>query len=89
MTLNIKSYGTWYLCSDVPHRNTFGWHSAIMTSGDFMVDDKDIEKLVQRMKDIQVEQAKVIRRLQVVQNKCTMSNTSKFSLDDRVILRAE
>ncbi len=67
MILNIKSYGTWYLCSDVPHRNTFGCHSAIMTSGDFMVDDKDIEKLVQRLKDIQVEQAKVIRRLQVVQ----------------------
>lgn len=41
------------------------------------------------MNDIQVGQAKVIWRLQVVQKKCATLNASKFSCGDRVVITSK
>ena len=51
-----------------------------------MSEAKDIERLVQRLIVIQVEQAKVIRSLQAVQKKCELSSPSQFEPGNRVLI---
>ena len=51
-----------------------------------MSEAKDIERLVQRLIFLQLEQSKVIWGLQVVQKKNELSSSSQFKPGDRVVI---
>ncbi len=54
-----------------------------------MSEAKDIERLVQRLIFLQLEQSKVIWRLQAVQKKSELSSSSQFKPGDRVVIIAK
>lgn len=49
-----------------------------------MADNEDIERLVKRLKDLQLEQAEIIRRLEEAGRKQTRSSALRLSPGDRV-----
>ena len=48
--------------------------------------DNDVDNLILRLKQLQVEQAKVIRRLQSAWRNCLTLDVGKFSPSDRVVI---
>ena len=48
--------------------------------------NEDVDSLIQRLKQLQIEQADVIRRLQNARKNCTTSDVGKFSPGDRVVI---
>ena len=49
-----------------------------------MVDSSDVEGLVKQLRDLQLEQAEVIRRIEVAVKSKAHTNTEKLSPGDRV-----